>query len=88
MILHVIIFCCHFSQDNLVTHCSQLMKETINSQTVCQYYTAAKRYGETELETKCIEWLERGLTSIWTVSLLKEIRFVCFDFKEIQTILQ
>lgn len=52
------------------------MMETINKTTVCTYYAAATLYCEETLQTKCVEWLERRLTSETSVTLLKDIRWV------------
>jgi len=43
---------------------------------VCTYYAAATLYCEETLQTKCVEWLERRLTSETSVTLLKDIRWV------------
>ena len=51
------------------------MVETINRATVCAYHVAATQYCETEVQAKCVKWLERRLTSETSVSLLKEIRW-------------
>lgn len=59
--------------EGLCQQCSQAMMETINKSTVCAYYAAATHYCEAELWTKCVEWLERRLTSETSVSLLKDI---------------
>lgn len=59
--------------EGLCQQCSQAMMETINKSTVCAYYAAATHYCEAELRTKCVEWLERRLTSETSVSLLKDI---------------
>ena len=50
------------------------MMETINKTTVCTYYAAATQYCEDQLQTKCVEWLERRVTSETSVTLLKDIR--------------
>ena len=55
--------------------CAEAMIETINRATVCAYHVAATQYCETEVQTKCVKWLERRLTSETSVSLLKEIRW-------------
>ena len=55
--------------------CAEAMIETINRATVCAYHVAATQYCETEVQIKCVKWLERRLTSETSVSLLKEIRW-------------
>ena len=50
--------------------------ETINRATVCAYHVAATQYCEVQVQSKCVEWLERRLTSETSVSLLKDIRWV------------
>ncbi|XP_031565916.1 germ cell-less protein-like 1 [Actinia tenebrosa] len=64
---------CLLQLESLSSQCAEFMQDTINNHTVCEYISAARQYGETEVEKKCLEWLERRLTSSWTVALLKEI---------------
>lgn len=59
--------------EGLSQQCAEAMIETINRATVCAYHVAATQYCETEVQTKCVKWLERRLTSETSVSLLKEI---------------
>ena len=65
-----------FSQEGLCQQCVEAMIETIQRETVCAYHTAATQYCETVLQRKCVEWLERRLTSETSVSLLADIRCV------------
>ena len=62
------------NKDGLLEKCSEIMVENINADTVCRYYTAAVQYGQLSVVNKCVQWLERRLTSTTTVKLLKEIR--------------
>ena len=62
-------------QEGLSQQCAEAMIETINRATVCAYHLAATQYCETEVQAKCVKWLERRLTSETSVSLLKEIRW-------------
>ena len=64
-----------FVQEGLSQQCAEAMVETINRATVCAYHVAATQYCETEVQAKCVKWLERRLTSETSVSLLKEIRW-------------
>ena len=61
-------------QEGLCQQCTEAMMETINKTTVCTYYAAATQYCEDQLQTKCVEWLERRVTSETSVTLLKDIR--------------
>lgn len=53
--------------------CAEVMMETINRATVCTYCLAATQYCEATVKSKCVEWLERRLTSETSISLLKDI---------------
>jgi hypothetical protein len=53
-----------------------MMIENLSHGSVCRYYAAAIQYGQQSVETKCLEWLERRLTSNATVELLRNIRYV------------
>ncbi|CAB3994466.1 germ cell-less -like 1 [Paramuricea clavata] len=55
---------CMFQLDGLLANCAEMMIENLGSETVCRYYTAAIQYGQQSVETKCLEWLERRLTSL------------------------
>lgn len=59
--------------EGLSEQCSEVMMETINRATVCTYQVAATQYCETQVQSKCVEWLERRLTSETSVTLLKDI---------------
>lgn len=59
--------------EGLCQQCTEAMMETINKTTVCTYYAAATQYCEDQLQTKCVEWLERRVTSETSVTLLKDI---------------
>ena len=61
-------------QEGLSEQCSEVMMETINRATVCTYQVAATQYCETQVQSKCVEWLERRLTSETSITLLKDIR--------------
>lgn len=59
--------------EGLSQQCAEAMIETINRATVCAYHAAATQYCEVKVQSKCVEWLERRLTSETSVSLLKDI---------------
>ena len=63
-----------FVQDGLLASCAEMMIEKLGNETVCRYYAAAIQYGQQSVEAKCLEWLERRLTSSATVELLRNIR--------------
>lgn len=51
-----------FQLDGLIEQCAQVMLETLNTETVVQYYTAAREYGLTDLKNECVNWLLVNLT--------------------------
>ena len=51
-----------FQLDGLIEQCAQVMLETLNTETVVQYYIAAHEYGLTELKNECVNWLLVNLT--------------------------
>ncbi|XP_070535044.1 uncharacterized protein [Ptychodera flava] len=62
--------------DGLINQCSDIMTETMSTKTVCSYHGAATSYGLTEVATKCVEWLQRNLMLVQSISLLRDLRDV------------
>ena len=61
-------------QDALERKCVEFMLETMSCDTVCLYHAAAQKYGQLQLLSKSLEWLEKCLMSQASVTLLREIR--------------
>ncbi|XP_070535046.1 germ cell-less protein-like 1 isoform X4 [Ptychodera flava] len=59
--------------DGLINQCSDIMTETMSTKTVCSYHGAATSYGLTEVATKCVEWLQRNLMLVQSISLLRDL---------------
>ena len=68
-------FICIPFQDGLLAKCAEMMIENLNSESVCRHHAAAVQYGQLAVEMKCIEWLERRLTSSATVELLNDLKY-------------
>ncbi|XP_053944756.1 germ cell-less protein-like 1 [Cuculus canorus] len=59
--------------DNLMEQCAEIMKETINAETVCDYYNSAEMYGLPFMKKKCLKWLLNNLITHPRVEVFKEI---------------
>uniref|UniRef100_H0XQ39 BTB domain-containing protein n=1 Tax=Otolemur garnettii TaxID=30611 RepID=H0XQ39_OTOGA len=59
--------------DELIQQCREIMKETINQQTVCSYYYSAESYGLQNVRTMCLQWLLDNLMTQHSEEVLREV---------------
>uniref|UniRef100_A0A8C8YRA9 BTB domain-containing protein n=1 Tax=Prolemur simus TaxID=1328070 RepID=A0A8C8YRA9_PROSS len=59
--------------DKLIEQCGQIMKETINEQTVCSYHYSAESYGLQNIRSMCFQWLLDNLMTRHSEELLREV---------------
>ncbi|KAB0372025.1 hypothetical protein FD755_015817 [Muntiacus reevesi] len=59
--------------DRLIEQCGDIMKDTINDQTVCSYYYAAESYGLQHIKPMCLQWLLDNLMTQQSEELLREV---------------
>ncbi|XP_053574200.1 germ cell-less protein-like 1 isoform X2 [Bombina bombina] len=72
-VISVLAAACMLQLDGLIKQCVEIMKETINVQTVCGYSSAADVYGLDSVKNKCLEWLLNNLMTHQNVDLFKEL---------------
>lgn len=61
------------SLDDLIQQCADVMRESIDVDTVCSYYMAGRLYGAKDVPEKCIKYLQATLMPNMTMRLLKDI---------------
>ncbi|XP_052834220.1 germ cell-less protein-like 1 [Octopus bimaculoides] len=59
--------------EDLIQQCESIMKDSISATTVCKYYMGATMYGALDVESQCLQWLQRNLLSLREIDLLKDI---------------
>ena len=61
-------------QDGLLQQCIAVMKETINSKSVCDYYDKAGLYGQIDVQKACLTWLEQNIMASNNTDLIRKIK--------------
>ncbi|KAJ8022668.1 Germ cell-less protein-like 1 [Holothuria leucospilota] len=64
--------------DGLIQQCADIMSENISPKTIGTYHSAACAYGLQEVETNCVQWLERNLMVVQKPDLLLELSLDLF----------
>ncbi|CAI9180618.1 unnamed protein product [Rangifer tarandus platyrhynchus] len=59
--------------DELIEQCREIMKDTVNVQTVCSYYYSAECYGLQDIRAMCLQWLLDNLMTRHNEELLREV---------------
>nr|XP_006819928.1 PREDICTED: germ cell-less protein-like 1-like [Saccoglossus kowalevskii] len=59
--------------DGLIQQCADIMTETTSKKTVCTYHAASSAYGLSLVANSCVQWLERNLMLLQSVTVLREL---------------
>lgn len=59
--------------DELIEQCREIMRDTVNDQTVCTYYYSAESYGLQNIRAMCFQWLLDNLMTRPSEELLREV---------------
>lgn len=71
-----------FQLDGLIEKCTEVMLETINSQTSLAYYKAACNYGDRKLEQVCFKWFLVNLMTYYFTPPFNHLKVIPTDLME------
>ncbi|XP_052815560.1 germ cell-less protein-like 1 [Mya arenaria] len=59
--------------EGLLQHCAVMIKDTVSSATVCEYYQASSQYGMEESRLCCLDWLTRNVLVAPNVLFIRDV---------------
>ncbi|XP_052262562.1 germ cell-less protein-like 1 isoform X2 [Dreissena polymorpha] len=59
--------------EGLLLQCQVMMKDTLSSATVCDYYYASCSYGLKDVSIQCLDWLTRNILIAANLTFIKDV---------------